>query len=226
MSTARQRIQIRRKKLAALIYDSRLATRHTLEDCSAALNIPVEEYSSFESGAASPSLPQLELLSLFLDVPLEHFWGKQSRQRLGVPEPIREHARTTTLRNRLIGASLRLGRTNANLSIQELAQKAELDEETLNRYELGEIAIPLPELELMASLINLPIDSFYDKKGPIGRQMAQQAAIQEFLELPQELREFIGQPVNRPYLELAVRLSRMDVQKLRSIAETLLEITY
>jgi len=49
---------------------------------------------------------------------------------------------------------------------------------------------------------------------------------QEFNELPAELVDFINKPINRPYLELAKKLSEMSVDKLRNIAESLLEITY
>ena len=40
-----------------------------------------------------------------------------------------------------------------------------------------------------------------------------------------ELQGFVCKPINRPYLELAVRLSEMSVEKLRGVAEGLLEIT-
>jgi hypothetical protein len=45
------------------------------------------------------------------------------------------------------------------------------------------------------------------------------------LDLPPELQAFVSQAVNRPYLELAVKLSSMSSEKLRSVAEGLLDIT-
>ncbi len=56
--------------------------------------------------------------------------------------------------------------------------------------------------------------------------MVQQKAIQEFLTLPNELQNFVSKPVNRPYLELAKKLSGMSTDKLRSLAEDILEITF
>jgi hypothetical protein len=44
--------------------------------------------------------------------------------------------------------------------------------------------------------------------------------------MPMELREFVSLPVNRPYLELAMKLSGMSRDKLRSVAENLLDITF
>jgi hypothetical protein len=55
--------------------------------------------------------------------------------------------------------------------------------------------------------------------------MTGQGLVEKFLELPDELQVFLTQPVNRPYLELAVRLSEMSRDKLRSVAEGLLDIT-
>jgi hypothetical protein len=43
--------------------------------------------------------------------------------------------------------------------------------------------------------------------------------------MPVDLQTFVSKPINRPYLELAQRLSEMSVDKLRSVAEGLLEIT-
>ena len=43
--------------------------------------------------------------------------------------------------------------------------------------------------------------------------------------LSPELQDFISKPINRPYLEIAQRLGDMSVEKLRTVAEGLLEIT-
>ena len=55
--------------------------------------------------------------------------------------------------------------------------------------------------------------------------MMNEEAIQTFLELPEELRQFVSMPVNRPYIELAMKLSNMSRDKLRSVAEDILDIT-
>ncbi len=226
MNNPQQKLQIRRRKLAALIVDSRMASRRSVEECAEALGLSAADYQAFETAKVSPSLPQLEILALYLDVPLDHFWGKQSRQRVGIPEPIQEQARTLALRNRLVAASLRLARTNGGMSPSDLAEKSGLPEATLATYEAGKTAIPLPDLEMIAAALDTPLESYFDKKGPIGQQRSQQELLAEFVQIPVEMQEFICKPVNRPYLELAVRLSHMDALKLRAIAESLLEITF
>ena len=70
------------------------------------------------------------------------------------------------------------------------------------------------------------VETFFDRTGPIGQWMLSEEAIRDFLQLPLELRQFVAQPVNRPYLELAMKLSDMSKEKLRSVAENILDITF
>jgi hypothetical protein len=70
------------------------------------------------------------------------------------------------------------------------------------------------------------IESFFDRSGPIGQWLISEEAVQHFLDMPMELRQFVALPVNRPYIELAMKLSNMSRDKLRSVAEDLLDITF
>jgi hypothetical protein len=71
----------------------------------------------------------------------------------------------------------------------------------------------------------LSMRDFRDQSGPVGRWAIQKKALEDFSELPLEMQQFISKPVNLPYLELAQRLSEMSVDRLRGVAEGLLEIT-
>jgi hypothetical protein len=95
----------------------------------------------------------------------------------------------------------------------------------LKSYELGERPVPLPELEALLRILDGQLEAFFDQGGPIGQWINQQKKIQQFTKLPVELQDFVCQPVNRPYLELAQKLSEMSTEKLRSVAENLLDIT-
>jgi hypothetical protein len=96
----------------------------------------------------------------------------------------------------------------------------------IKAYELGERPMPLPELEALVKALGGRVESFFDRTGPIGQWLMNEEAIRDFLELPLELRQFVAIPVNRPYLELAMKLSNMSRDKLRSVAEDLLDITF
>jgi len=39
------------------------------------MGISTDEFRSIERGKTAPSLPQLEALAYYLDVPVEHFWS-------------------------------------------------------------------------------------------------------------------------------------------------------
>jgi transcriptional regulator with XRE-family HTH domain len=226
MTNSRQLLQIRNKKLGLLVFDARKALRRSVEECAEAIGVSPEQFQEFEKGSSAPSLPQLEMLALFFNIPIEHFWGHRSLSDTGIPSAFQEKERMLLLRNRVIGTNLRLARNNANLSYKEVQDRAGIPEEQLKRHEMGELSIPIPELEILASLFETPIERFYDQHGPIGKWRAQQGNVQMFLDLPPELQQFVCKPVNRPYLELAMRLSDLSAEKLRAVAEVLLEITY
>jgi hypothetical protein len=130
------------------------------------------------------------------------------------------------VRQRKIGALLRQERMNVSVSIYSLANATGMPGPRIKAYELGERPIPLPELELMVKTLGGRIESFLDRNGPIGQWLMNEEAVQHFLELPMELRQFVALAVNRPYLELARKLSNMSKDKLRSVAEDLLDITF
>jgi len=130
------------------------------------------------------------------------------------------------IRQRLVGALLRQQRENASLSLKTLSEQSGLSTARLKAYELGERPIPLPELEGLVALLGGQIETIFDQTGRIGQWMIQQKAVQDFLQLTPELQNFVCKPVNRPYLELAMKLSGMSTQKLRSVAEDLLDITF
>lgn len=226
MSISQQAIQIRTRKLSVLMLDARIATRKTVEECARAMGVTPEQYAAYENGKQAPSLPELEAFAYFLRIPLEHFWGKQSLAESLGTDVVIQNERLSQIRRRMIGAALRVARIKLNLSLKELAEKTLLTEGQIRSYELGESDTPIPELEVLANALKLPIESFFDERGPIGNWRSQQQAIQKFLDLPPELQDFVCKPINRPYLELATRLSELSVEKLRSVAEGLLEITY
>jgi transcriptional regulator with XRE-family HTH domain len=216
-------VDVRSKKLGASIRDARLAARKTLTQCAHLTGEDVEVLRSWEEGLSSPSLPELEALAYALHRPLHYFWNHRERK---TETPLTESMNLPALigvRQRMVGALLRQHRKDANLSLKALAEQAGISRARLNAYEMGERPIPLPELEGLVTLCGDQVEALFDQKGPIGQWMIQQNAVQEFLQLSPELQYYISKPENRPYLELAKKLSNMSADKLRSLAEDLLE---
>ena len=191
-------ITIRTKKLGILIRDARIASRRSTKECAAAINVTNSVFKAYEEGRKAPSLPELETLVYYLELPIGHFWSNESLS--DAPERISELdlPRLTGLRHRMIGAFLRQERMNASLSMKSIAEQTGISSSRLKRYELGERPIPLPELEVILKVLGGRIETFFDQGGPVGQWMTQQKAIQQFLDMPVELQNFVCQPVNRP----------------------------
>jgi transcriptional regulator with XRE-family HTH domain len=222
----RTKITIRTKKLGVLIRDARLASRKTLDECADAVGVTKSIFKAFEEGRRSPSLPELELLVYFLKLPLHHFWGNEAISDDTSPITPLDLTRLVSVRQRMIGAMLRQKREAANKSIRALAEETGIKGGQIKAYEMGERAIPMPDLELLLQALESRVEDIFDQNGPVGQWLAEQKAASDFLKLSPELRSFVSQPVNAPYLELAQKLSSMSKEKLRSVAENLLDITY
>ena len=218
-------ITIRSKKLGVLIRDARMAARRNIKECAEAIGTKSGTFRAYEEGRKAPSLPELEILVYYLDLPIDHFWSREIKSNTPLPIETLDLSKLLSVRQRKIGALLRQERTNASISIRNLAAETGISGARIKAYELGERPIPLPELEVLVTTLGGRVESFFDRSGPIGQWLINEEAIQNFLDLPEELRQFVAMPVNRPYLELAMKLSSMSKDKLRSVAEDLLDIT-
>jgi transcriptional regulator with XRE-family HTH domain len=224
MDKHQQLINLRIRKLGVLIRDARLSQRRSKLECSEAMGITELLYMAFEKGEKAPSLPQIEAFAYYLNIPLEHFWGTHTLS--GKKESDKAGKGLSEVRDRYLGTRLHLARTQANLTLEQLSEKTSIRVEILTSYETGKVPIPLPELEILAHVFDLRIQDIFDQQGLISKWRAQHLSVQKFLELPPRLQDFVSKPVNQPYIELAIRLSDLNVDKLRAVAESLLEITY
>jgi transcriptional regulator with XRE-family HTH domain len=202
--------------LAGLIQDARIHARRSPEECAEVLGISTADYSEIEAAGMDISLPELEVLGMFLRIPMAYFWGSLTL----------EEARETdyelyqSLRQRIIGALLRQARIQADRSPEELASALGTNVEQIQAYESGTQAIPYFQLEKLASELNVSVQYFSNEEhGPLAQYEMDQHLQKRFEDLPPEVKEFVAEPINLSYLETAIRLSEMDVAKLRSIAE-------
>lgn len=218
--------KIRGKKLGVLIRDARQQSGLSLEDCATRIGLTPTQLEAFESGVESPSLPQLEVFAYNLGIPLDRFWGDKAYadQQEDAVDPV-VFTRLYALRTKIIAVILRKTRIEMGVSTQDLAEAAGVPTDQMEAYEKGETAIPLPQLEGVAAHLGLPVNYFMDKDGFVGKWASQQRYMQQFQTLNPNLQAFVTQPVNAPYLEIARRLSEMSVEKLRALAEGLLDIT-
>ena len=226
MKTDANTLGLRAKILGTLIRDARRTNGKSIAECAQVLGLSEDDFDAFELGKKSPSMPELEGIAYILEVPFDQFWSSQT---LAVRKPARHlenMLRLIQIRQRIIGVLIRRARIEAGNSIEELGERISISPAEIEAFELSKIPVPVPLLEVIAQSLNRSMREFQDQNGPVGKWADQQRAMKEFLELPEDLQAFVSKPVNRPYLELAQRLSEMSVEKLRSVAEGLLEITY
>ncbi len=215
-------INIRTRKIGLLLLDVRTAAHRSAEACAALLNLSLDQYLAYEKGRTAPSLPELEALAVFLGVSLKHFWGSQAVSAAPSEAIKPVDPRLIQIRTRILGAKIRQERSAKEISLEVFSEITGLPAETLEMFELGRTRLTTPQLEACCAALGLQIETLFEPS----RVQIQQENIVQFKDLPEELQNFVSKPINRPYLELAVRLSEMSVDKLRLIAEGLLEITY
>ncbi|MGD1996076.1 MAG: helix-turn-helix domain-containing protein [Anaerolineae bacterium] len=218
-------LALRNRIIGVLLRDARMQADKSKRECAAAVGVSPSTITSYEEGRKPLSLPELEVLAYFLDLPVTHFWNEEAQ--LLVEERLPPLERVLELRHRIIGVLLRQARLEADMSQKDLAQVLDCSSSRISAYEYGKRPIPLSELEALADALDLSMEHFLDERsGPVGEWQRQQEALGAFWELPEEIREFVTKPINRSYLELAMKLSKMPAGELRDVAEGLLEITY
>ena len=214
-------MRLRAKIIGLHLRDARLAAGKSMKELGDVIGLSSGAIRSIEQGSNSPSLPELELLAFYLGTPIDHFWSAQVVSQEPHPTSRLETGNLLALRQRAIAAMLRQARTEKNLSQKDLADRTGISTGRIRRYESGETPVPLPELELLAGNLGYHIDQFADNSGPVGEWINQQRAEEKFAALPRAVKEFISDPKNRPYVEIAQRLKGTSVEKLRALVDSI-----
>jgi transcriptional regulator with XRE-family HTH domain len=215
---------LRARILGVLIRDAREAAGLSEEACAAVVGVAPETLRAWELGQSMPSLPDLELLAYHLHVPISHFWATEPSLETE-RRPAVDRAAYRLLRDRLIGALLRAAREERGLSLETLAEEVGVAPGTLLAYELGQRPIPMAVLSSLASACHVPLSYFAESNNRVGHFLEQQENLRRIAELPDDVLRFISSPSNRPYLDLVMKLAALDTDRLRGIAEAILDIT-
>ncbi len=222
-----QTIAIRNRIIGILVKRARLGAGKSQRECGEFLGCSPFVFSQYERGRKGMSLPQLEALAYFLDVPAASLWDEAS------PEPDDPSAVTLPmeqmllLRRKILAVQFRQCRLKAGLTQKELGELLVCSANMISQYERGKREIPLAELEIAAEQCGQRLDSFLDDETiPLGRVQRDRLTLAQLNELPPDVRDFVLRPTNALYLRIAMLLSAMKVDSLRQIAETILDITY
>ncbi len=180
-----------------------------------------------EEGKEGLTLPQLESMAHVLEVPLGYLLGEEELPKdRAMPEPLL-YENIMTIRRKIIGVILRQARLESGRTLDEIAATLEYTPEHLARVELGEEPITLVELQGLAQALGIRFETFIAEDiVPLTPEERAKRDTKQLAHLPSDVREFVLRPINVPYLQVAMNLSRMPVEALRQLASVLFEITY
>lgn len=221
-----EKLILRRKMLGVKIRLARTRAGLGLAEVARALGVSSDFIADVEFGQRDVSLPQLEVMAFLFNIPVVYFWSDDSLEEVDWDFPT---LKAMALKRRIIGVLLRQARTEAGRSQEDLATFLGVPAAQISNYEYGLSDIPLQQLEKMAEYLNVSQVYFIDE-GISPRKTGGQAVtldeIAQFSQLPKEVREFLLNPANLLYLNIAIRLSGLSAETLRGLAEGLLEVTY
>ena len=220
-----QALNLRTKILGVLLRDARLAAGKSMKDLGEVIGVSGGSISSFERGVKAPSLPELELLAFYLAMRIKQYWREDTDYDHPHPSEALEVETLLELRDSAIGAMLRMALDEKGLSQKDLGKETGISTSRIRRYESGESGVPLPELERLARALGIELSEFSDIAGPVGDWLARQKARQAFDQLPGDVRSFVANPENLPYLEMAQRMSVTPIERLRAVAKGILDLS-
>jgi transcriptional regulator with XRE-family HTH domain len=226
MEKEQQKMLLRQRKLAVLLYDARLVSGASIETCARLMGVTPEKYQEYEEGTSSPSLPELETFAYGVNIPLSHFLGNIALTSQSARNDDNKLNLIRSLRQKLIGARILQERSRLGISSADISTLLGITEDELADLEAGILPLPLPQLQVIAEMMDVDLATLFDQQGLIGQWRKQQERNEAFDKLPSGIQEFVSKAGNLPYLELAIKLSDMETEKLRRIAESILEITF
>ncbi len=218
--------ELRNRILGIMVRSVRDQARASKQECAAVLGVTVNRFTSYEDGTRAMSLPELELLARYLEVPLDTFRASDSLNETVRDATLPDPELFLPLRHRIVGARLRQLRHEKDFTQANVAKLLGCSASTISDYEYGRRAVPVADLETISRGLGVTLEYFMDRDSEVGAWHQLHSEFEKFKQLSADVRGFVLKPINQSYLELAMRLSRMPAGQLRAIAEGILEITY
>lgn len=215
-------VLVRRETMGMLIAKARQSAGLPVETCAQMLEVEPAQLQAYEAGEDDLTLPQLEILSRMLCVPLTYLWSEQSAaEAWQAPLPT---SALLEIRRRMIGVQIRQARLAVGKSLGECAQLLDTTTDVFAAYEYGRRDITFRELETLAKWLHVPLSYFADDELLSSAEKDEQL-LELLAQLPDDVRDFVLKPANVLYLRLAMLLSGLSTETLRQLGEGFLDIT-
>ncbi len=219
------RLKLKTKMVGAEIRAAREASGKSIKSAADLVGVSSNTMSSYEHGRKGISLPELELLTYWLDIPVTNLLD-------GLPSAPERTVQfdpkvVVSFRQKMIGALLRKQRIAAEMTISQLAEKVGFPASRISAYERGTRPIPIPSLEVLVDSLGRSMDEYIDTEGqgPIAGWYRERRAYETFRSLPPDVRDFLAEPENSGFVRAAMKMREISSYKLRTLAESLAAIT-
>lgn len=213
-------VVLQRKIIGVLMRAAREKAHRTVNEVAQRLNVTPARIRAYERGNRDISLPELEVLALFLQTPLSFFFDVDAEVVDTPPAPVRPEEMRA--RRSMIGAKLKQARLADGKSKEDCAQVIGRTPATLGRYERGATDIPIVELDALAQFLHVNLHYFVERKS--SEADAGVIDLETLAKLPRDVRAFVLDTGNLPYLRMAMKFADMPTDRLKELGEILLVV--
>jgi len=196
---------------------ARERSHRSLKQVSQRLGVSAARVRQYESGAREISLPELEMLAVYLQAPLSYFLNPDSQVEEDIPPPPQPE-KIKSLRA-MIGVRLKQARLVAGKSREDCARLLRVKTGTITRFERGLGDIPITALEKLAEFLGVNFFYFLQVGGEDSTDVLD---LEKLARLPKEVRVFALNPDNLPYLRMAQKFRDLPHDKLKELGEIML----
>lgn len=211
-------------KIIEQIKQVRTRKQQSIHNCAMILDISKVNYLKFENGEKPLSLPEIELLAIYLGIPLQNLFDEgpvKDDSLIILQDEVQPQYRI--LRQKMIRAKMNAEKANQELSIQDLHQETGIPLESLKFYENGDLPIPIHHLIKISKVLSLPMDAFFNQEimseSGASQQKDQSNWQQEYPESDAGKRISDGDE----HSPLEIAISMLPIEDQAAMAKTLLD---
>ena len=203
---------------------TRKSKGHSKQDCAKVLGISTETYHSIETGKTPLTLPQVELLSILLEIKLSTLFEDELPQHshpIILNDDVRPHY--LVLRNKIIRATLSVVLENQSLSLENMAQGTHIPVNILQRYNSGEDPVPMDDLLKISDYLGISIDELYEPLALFDKQR-EKSSVKTGWEPEFAVEETQKSTIEAdPYTDLLTAFRKIPTADQAQIAKAILE---
>ena len=196
----------------------------SIKESSQLLGLPTSKLRNYEEGKYIPSLPEIESLSFFYNIPLAAIFEPDMIPQFINDPNIDQLKNLLKIRSQFIATHLQINREKSGKSYKQISKETSISTSRLKKFENGENDIPLDELEKFASSIGLKIEDVLDKESPIGHWQTSQKQTQAFTQLPEEIQVFALSKDNQPFISFINKVKVIGIENLAKLSDSIQQI--